>query len=298
MPSRPVRVVTQGPSEPVRVVTQGIADPVRIISDTPSDPVRVVTSGISTPVRIVAGSIPTSTPILPDVASATRLLDLQADALDLSNGDPVGAWLDASGLGNDFTQTGNARPTYRAGDGIPYVEFDGAEDWMLGVDFADSLPTMTIFLALLRSDFNSSDSWIISKIAPGSWAGWAIYQYANSFFIDDVDGVSGAQIDAVTPPNYSERFVYSVEVLGISASNFHQRYNSSVPNDVKSDDDVISDFSNTEPVRLGTANFSLVTPMAFCRMDLYAAMIYSPAPNASDRAAIEGWLAAKHGITL
>lgn len=63
MPSRPVRVVTQGPSEPVRVVTNGPSDPVRVVSGYPSDPVRVVTGGPSDPVRVVSGSL---TPVVSD----------------------------------------------------------------------------------------------------------------------------------------------------------------------------------------------------------------------------------------
>src|SRR6185436_20337393 len=41
-------------------------------------------------------------PTLPQVSSATLLLDLEADTLLLSEGDPVSLWEDQSGNGNDF----------------------------------------------------------------------------------------------------------------------------------------------------------------------------------------------------
>lgn len=85
MPSRPVRIVTQGPSEPVRVVTQGIADPVRIISGTPSDPVRVVTSGISTPIKIVEGSLdPIGDGLRVDVVAYWKMDEANGTRIDSS----------------------------------------------------------------------------------------------------------------------------------------------------------------------------------------------------------------------
>src|SRR5512137_553106 len=43
----------------------------------------------------------------------TPLLDLEADTLVLSDGDPVSLWADQSGNGYDFTQSdSSARPSY------------------------------------------------------------------------------------------------------------------------------------------------------------------------------------------
>jgi hypothetical protein len=61
------------------------------------------------------------------------VLWLKADALSLSDGDPVATWADSSGQNNDATQSGSARPTYQTNElnGLPVVRFDGNNDLML-----------------------------------------------------------------------------------------------------------------------------------------------------------------------
>lgn len=59
---------------------------------------------------------------------------LKADALSLSDADPVGTWPDSSGLGNDATQgTAAKKPTYKVSiiNGMPVVRFDGTDDVLL-----------------------------------------------------------------------------------------------------------------------------------------------------------------------
>ena len=56
-----------------------------------------------------------------------------ADALSLSDANPVITWNDISGNANDATQgTSAARPLYRTGqiNGLPAVVFDGTDDFM------------------------------------------------------------------------------------------------------------------------------------------------------------------------
>lgn len=107
---------------------------------------------------------PDVTPItLPQVASATLLLDLRASQLALNDGDPVATWPDASGNGRDFTQTGTARPTYRAGGGVPYVEPDGVDDCMEGGQFADNLDNWAVFVVMRGPGGTAPSGTLISK---------------------------------------------------------------------------------------------------------------------------------------
>lgn len=369
MPSRPVRVVTQGPSEPVRVVTQGIADPVRIISGTPSDPVRVVTSGISTPVRIVAGSIPISAPILPEVASATCILDLRGDTgivvstdsfagsgtisqsgntvtgintlfwaevfvgdrlsgtgvdgivaeivsdteITLDSSASAGStnytitpqpgtsrinqWLDQSGNGHDFSQSGTARPSLQTVSGHSLKWTDQTNDWMLGSDFADNLPQFAIFFV---ADVPSYDP-LITKIGndgcsdPGS-RGWSCY--STSFYLySDTSNWIQQWVNS-----QADWHIYSFDV--VSVSEIHG-YIDGVLSDGAANGGVVggsgvTSFGNSEPVRIGIEG-------AFGACDLFrslpdALLIYQIndyiAWNSIDRAAIVVWLAAKHGIAL
>lgn len=62
-----------------------------------------------------------------------NVLWLSADALSLSDTDPVSTWIDLSGNGNDASQTSaSARPLFRTGmvNGMPAVVFDGVDDFM------------------------------------------------------------------------------------------------------------------------------------------------------------------------
>lgn len=54
----------------------------------------------------------------------------KADALAISNGNPVSSWTDSSGLGNHATQNGSSRPTFitNAINSLPVVRFDGSND--------------------------------------------------------------------------------------------------------------------------------------------------------------------------
>jgi len=60
----------------------------------------------------------------------TQILDLEADTIDLADGDPVDTWADASFYQQSVTASGSGRPTYRVSGigGQPALEFDGTDD--------------------------------------------------------------------------------------------------------------------------------------------------------------------------
>ena len=59
---------------------------------------------------------------------------LKADSLVLSDNDPVSTWADSSGLGNNVTGAGGARPLYKTNiqNGLPAIRFDGTDDTLTG----------------------------------------------------------------------------------------------------------------------------------------------------------------------
>jgi PKD repeat protein len=85
------------------------------------------------------------------------LMWLEADAITgLNNGDPVSTWPDASGNGQNATQsTSSKRPIYRTNqvNGLPAVEFDASDDGMW--TSADS-PTTTTIIAVYKSRAGAS----------------------------------------------------------------------------------------------------------------------------------------------
>lgn len=235
-------------------------------------------------------------PPLPDVASATRLLDLQATALSLADGDPVSAWANAGTLGGSFTQSGSARPTYHAGGGTPYVEFDGVGNWMLGADVADNLTSFTIFAVGKQSPggFQGPIATKISGYGPGQ--GW--YFDIAPAFVQAAGGTDLYDANANLAPGFiAARHVYTWEKLSNTSMHIYADGTQvEDPTGGAQHGSVVTTFTTTEPVRIG-ATGDLINDSLMI-MDLSAVMLYSPAPNASDRAAITTWLAGQYGVTL
>lgn len=264
-------------------------------SGTP-DNARVTTSGA---VRVTTGGAvrvwTAPTVELPDVASATRLLDLQADALVLSDGAAVSTWADASGLGHDFTQSGSARPTYHTGGGVPYVQFDGVDDCLIGPDVADNLDSFALFLVSA-----GASGPLITKINnngcvdPGS-TGWVYYSSNGAFWLAQS---SSDSVHASANTFVTTKALRTVVVSSRSALHFYT--NGAADDDLSGTTTAgagVTSYSTTEPIRLGVEGDGGDCD-GFSSDNLYAVMLFSPAPNASDRAAIEAYVAAKYGITL
>lgn len=239
-------------------------------------------------------------PALPGVESATLLLNLQADALSLSDGDPVGTWSNVGTLGGSFTQTGSARPTWRAGGGVPYVEFDGTDDNMAAGAAIntglDSLSSMTIFIV---GSYTAGDGMPLSKFATGQTGtepGWFVGAIPVSeifIFASGGDPSEGAYINSPIP---SADTVYLATLEMVSNASMTVYVNGSAPVDQSFDGSgTVTNYSTSEPVRLGATGDVLD---GYAEMHIHAAMIYAPAPNATDRDAITAWLADKYGITL
>lgn len=224
------------------------------------------------------------------------LLDLEADTLALNDGDPVALWADQSGNGNDFTQIGTARPTYRAGGGNPYVEFDGVDDWMLGDNWPvlDNLSSMTAFL-IGNLRLTSSGYDVIAKINnDGNDPGWDIGDFSNILAQTDGDNY----LVATKGPSQNSIDLYTVHLVTIeklSNSEYSFRYDGGAPDVAVGSTGTITTLANSAPMTLAT---TYSNNAGYEGMELGALRIYAPALSSTDRAAVEAELAARYGITL
>jgi len=120
-----------------------------------------------------------------ETLSLTDGLVMQLDATDIdaTDGDAVGTWADASGNGNDATQsTSSARPTYddTALAGNPALVFDGSDDWL---DIPDTMTTVddcTVFIVGQHTGKLGAETYMLSgttgtddrlRMASFGWAG-------------------------------------------------------------------------------------------------------------------------------
>lgn len=219
------------------------------------------------------------------------LLDLQADTLALADSDPVSTWADQSGQGHDFTQTGSARPILVSTGGVPAlarktVYFDGSDDWMLGGDWAIG----SSFAVMLVGDvFSGSSTYSLSKWSNASNPGWFIFGFMTSLQIfQDIDNIKSVSNDDIynaypTIATYiNDNLTLALYVQGSNANES--------PNVIGN----VSNYSNNEPVRIGTNGEGII----HSEMELNALLIFSPLPSAANRAALEARLAARYGVTL
>jgi hypothetical protein len=86
------------------------------------------------------------------------VLWVKADALVLSNNDPVASWTDSGGAGHPLLQaTGANQPLYKTGqvNSLPAVEFDGTSDFLQAA-FTLAHP-VTVFLAVNQVSWATND---------------------------------------------------------------------------------------------------------------------------------------------
>ncbi len=233
------------------------------------------------------------------------LLDLEADQLVLGDGDPVALWADQSGNGHDFTQTGAARPTKQTVSGYATIRFDGVDDFMEGQNWIvfDNLPSFTIFVIATTSDADNLNGHVIYKMTslndvPPSAIGWGAGAWGYTIDVEQLTNQGAYNAPYIYPISTpGNRHVCALQVRDWNADvtiyadgdNSQTQANTGAPS-------VVTSISNSVTLRLGTTN----TPAddGYATMDLYCVRFYAPAPDDSDRAAIEAELAARYGITL
>ncbi len=238
---------------------------------------------------------------LPYVVSARLLLDLQADTLDLEDDDPVSTWADQSGNGNDFTQTGSARPVKQTIGGIPFVVPDGVNDWMDGGNFADNLDNFAVFV--IRQTLVSTGGVILSKmdvntdweysgwwINGGSKAGIFLAQGETAYVFRE--GATDLDTE-VTYLSVCEKF---------SDNSMHVYINGVLDDGDLTSSGTVPSVANSQNVKLWIeGGDNGVDDQGYGKVSIAAVMIYeiTDVDNwPTDRAAIEAWLADRYGVTL
>lgn len=243
----------------------------------------LVEGGYAVPVYPVNGWGSAPAPVAP------LILDLQADQLALSDNAPVSTWNDLSGYGHNFTQVGNARPTFVAADerGYPAIYFDGIDDWMHGSDFADNLDNFTVIMV-----GDAGPAMTITKMNNKSTgAGWAFYAGGTIGLIQEAGGNNWIEKDAI---DYPILFSLVSTLQVVSKSEIHLYLNGSAVYEVDFSNPPIGDYSSSESICLGVFSSLAVFNEGY----INAVRIYTPALDAASRAAVEAELAARYGMTL
>jgi len=205
----------------------------------------------------------------------------------------VMAWLDQSGNGHDFTQSGTARPSKQTIGGFPAVVFDGRNDWMLGSDFADNPSSFTIFI-VAGEVIGSSNFLILSKINNSAdGVGWYVARFVGASQLYWFNGLNAINVD-ITVDNH----LFNLTTLEKDSDS-----NGTIYINGDSTGSIVSGsaapgFSTVEPVRICTVGDPDINGDAYLGTRIRAIMIYTPALSASARAAKEQELADRYGITL
>lgn len=86
------------------------------------------------------------------IAGAHMLFEADAGLAGLADSDPISTWADQSGNALDLTSAGTERPLYRAddGDGLPFVSFDGSNDFLVKSGLTPYTGTALTVYAVLR----------------------------------------------------------------------------------------------------------------------------------------------------
>lgn len=246
---------------------------------------------------------------LPQVESATLLNGWRVENLSTIDGysdsDPVGL-VTAQYGSHDYTQSGDARPVYKAGGGSPYVDYDGLNDCMAGGGFADSLTSFAIFFKFRSNPSGTSPgggNTLISKLGAGgisSGAGWVLYGNGTNFLIQEDGGSAYVQVNTNIRPNTELGEVVCAEK--ISNSELHLYFWGinrdgdpmvGANNDTLNDSGPVTNFSTTDPVRIATDGEPISDGYAW--MWQQGVLIYQITDLVNwptDRASIGAWLAA------
>jgi hypothetical protein len=173
------------------------------------------------------------------------------------------------------------------GNGLPYIELDGSEDWMLLSNFADDPSSMTIFVVAAGGSGPIFDKTASDDLSTPGWSA-----QLQVFFPVNVE--AQLQISDGTNTQVAENgsgrsiHVYTFQMVDRTTSDVFIDGSDSGADFSGS---AITSFSNGEPVRIGASGaFG-----QFCGMSLYRLIVYIPALSPTDRAAKEAALKTEYG---
>lgn len=229
-------------------------------------------------------------------AGPVPLLDLEADMLVLSDGDPVSTWADQSGNSRNFTQSGTARPTKQTISGYAAVVFDGSNDCMTGGAGAwiDNLESFTVITVVTYT--YSGLSVILGKILNGNDApGWYVNIFGAGILVQENGGNNYLVNSTSDIPHGTNKIVSCAQLTSLLASTTYVDFNGGgTPADSSSPP--VASYASPDSLLLGC--YTDTSGSGFLAASLHAVRIYSPALSSTDRAAVEAELATRYGITL
>ncbi len=242
-------------------------------------------------------------PIPEPPPQTTLLLDLEADQLALSDGDPVSTWADQSGNGNNFIGASGTERHYHTTGGTPYVDGNGNDpQFLTGPNFVDNLESFTVMLAIKSMGWGGS---LINKLyydGLSTTIGWDIYSNGDGGTVQfyasrDTSSEDRNGLSITSEGNVSGSSIITVEKISNTAAHI---YLNGVLNDgAFSLNGTLITFSNSEPVRIGVAGGPAGDEYAgYSPHQGYAYIIHPSVLSPTARAAAEVELAARYGITL
>jgi hypothetical protein len=202
---------------------------------------------------------------------------LKADALSLSDNDPVATWTDSSGSGNDFAQaTSGFRPTYKTGilNGKAVVRFDGSDDVLTHA--ALGLSAATVFVVFTAND---SDYVVLSTDNGVNNGYWRWTGDGNGYF--DLYRASRINTYPSTMPTAASQYLTL-----ISSASTYEVFRGGVGDGAQAASFADGALSLGQRAD-GTVQFA---------GDVAEVIIFNRAVNSTERGDVESYLATKYGL--
>ena len=212
----------------------------------------------------------------------------------LADGAAISTWTDSSGKGNDATGTLTSRPLYKTNivNSKPVVRFDGTNDYLtVANEPTFDLPTFTIFVVGTASNDGgtfTSKTTFAGGVGDANRRKLQLRRSSSSqFVLYSGSDTANKSMGAVSWSGFN-----IMSVVARSATDYSLALNGAV-----------STYSSPSLDLTAMNNSSLVIGAAtsgaeFLNGDIAEILIYNRALSATERMAVESYLAAKWGITL
>lgn len=261
---------------------------------TTTTPTTTTTSSTTTTTTTTPTTTTTTTPTTttttttPELPVSGASIWLRANALSLSDNDPVTTWLDSSGFGNNAAQaTAGKKPLFKTAivNGLPVVRFDGTDDTLSLGNILDNPGALTVFVVLKSSNSGG----VLAKVSAAvNWQGWASPYGAGRYIVHQTDNGNYRFWDTAVAYADSAFRYFSTTWDG---STITHRVNGAVVG-AQANGGAFSSSANGADLHLGSfSDFG-----DYLNGDVAELVIYPSVLSTGDRQAVEAYLAAKYGL--